>query len=139
MIVVDTSVLIDFFRGASTPETAQLELMERDGIPFAIPAICCQEVLQGARDPSHWETLQSYLEGQETLLPRSPLDTHIDAARIYFDCRRAGLTPRSSTDCFIAQLVLDNDGVLLHSDRDFELIKEVRPIKTLHHTGRIHD
>ena len=139
MIVVDTSVLIDFFRGASTPEAAQLELMERDGIPFTIPAICCQEVLQGAKDSQHWDTLSRYLEGQETLLPPDPLSTHMRAARIYYDCRRAGVTPRSAIDCFIAELVLEHDGVLLHSDHDYELIKKVRPIKTLHETGRVHD
>jgi predicted nucleic acid-binding protein len=64
-------------------------------------------------------------------MPRDQWSTHRDAARIYYDCRRKGLTIRSSIDCFIAQLVLEEDGVLLHDDGDFERIREVRPLQTL--------
>jgi predicted nucleic acid-binding protein len=55
----------------------------------------------------------------------------VAAARIFFDCRRRGLTVRSAVDCLIAQLVLEVDGVLLHDDDDFERIRTVRPLRTL--------
>lgn len=51
---------------------------------------------------------------------------------VLIDCRRKGLTIRSSIDCFIAQLVLEEDGILLHDDGDFESIRRVRPLKTFH-------
>jgi hypothetical protein len=131
VIVVDTSFLIDFLRGRSTPEAGRLHQLEEDGTPFALPAPCCQEVLQGARTVREWDLLADYLEGQAILVPADPWATHVASARIFFDCRRRGLTIRSSIDCLIAQLVLDEDGVLLHSDQDFDRIARVRPLKIL--------
>ena len=131
MIVVDTSVLIDFFRGKTSAATERFRSLEREGIPFALPAICAQEVLQGAKDEKEWRLLAEYLGSQRLLLPRDPWDLHLEAARIYFDSRRKGLTIRSSIDCIIAQLVLDEDGVLLHDDEDFDRIQKVRPLKVL--------
>ena len=131
MIVVDTSILIDFFRGRGTPGGEQLRRLERDEIPFAIPAVCCQELLAGARDESEWRLLLTSLETQHLLMPEDPWRTHREAARIMFDARRAGIRIRGSVQCFIAQLVLEYAGTLLHSDADFERIKAVRPLRTL--------
>jgi predicted nucleic acid-binding protein len=75
--------------------------------------------------------LDDYLSSQWLLAPDDPWLAHHAAARIYFDCRRRGLTVRSATDCLIAQLVIDNAGILLHEDADFERIREVRPLRTL--------
>lgn len=131
MIVVDSSVLIGFFRGWTTPAIERLRQIEMEGTPFAIPGICCQEVLQGAKDEREWSLLRATFEAQTLLFPRDPWEAHKGAARIYFDCRRKGLTIRNSVDCLIAQLVLDEDSVLLHDDQDFEQIREVRPLQTL--------
>jgi predicted nucleic acid-binding protein len=62
---------------------------------------------------------------------RHPVESYLEAARIYFDCRRRALTVRSSVDCLVAQVALDNKLVLLHSDRDFDAIARVRPLRTL--------
>ena len=59
----------------------------------------------------------------------NPAVTYREAARIYYDCRRRGLTLRSTVDCFIAQLAIEVDGVLLHNDGDFESIAQVRPLR----------
>jgi predicted nucleic acid-binding protein len=131
MIVVDSSVLIDFFRGRRNVATERFRALETERVPFALPAICAQEVLQGAKDEREWKLLADYLGSQRLLFPRDPWGLHLQAARIYFDCRRKGLTIRSSVDCMIAQLVLEEDGVLLHDDEDFERIQKVRPLKTL--------
>ena len=131
MIALDTSVLVDLFRGRATAATERLQELERTGTPFAVPAICCQELLQGAKDEREWKLLHSYLETQDLLLPSDPWSTHVEAARIFFDCRRRGVTIRSSVDCLIAQLVLEVDGTLLHDDEDFERMKSVRPLRTL--------
>ena len=90
-----------------------------------------QEVLQGAKDEREWTLLSEYLESQDLLVPSDAVSTHREAARIYYDCRRKGLTIRSSADCSIAQLVMEHDGVLLHDDDDFDRIQKVRPLKTL--------
>lgn len=130
MIVVDTSVLIAFFRGQATAGAARLRQLEERSEPFAVPAVCCQELLQGARDEREWRLLDDYLSSQTLLAPDDPWATHHAAARIYFDCRRRGVTVRSSVDCLIAQLTLASEGVLLHDDEDFEKIRRVRPLRT---------
>lgn len=131
MIVVDTSVLVDLFRGTVGGSANRLREMERDGTPFEIPAICVQEVLQGARDEREWRSLDRVLSTQRIFLPEDPVRTHHAAARIYFDCRRRGVTPRSTIDCWIAAQVVERDAVLLHHDSDFERIASVCPLRML--------
>jgi predicted nucleic acid-binding protein len=129
VIAVDTSVLVDFFRGAETPGAQALERFERDGFPIAVPAVCCQELLQGARDRREWRKLERILSTQLLLVPQDPWACHLEAARIFFDARRKGITLRGTVDCLIAQLALEHDCALLHDDRDFDLIAEVRPLR----------
>jgi hypothetical protein len=131
LIVLDSSVLIGLFRGHHSPAISRFKDMERDGTTFLLPAVCYQEVLQGARGEREWKLLQDYLGSQDLIVPHNAVSTHEAAARIYFDCRRKGLTIRSSVDCFIAQLVLEENGTLLHDDDDFEWIAQVRPLKNL--------
>jgi predicted nucleic acid-binding protein len=131
LIVVDSSVLIAFFRGHQNPAVERLVLLETEGIPFLLPGVCFQEVVQGARDEKEWGLLEEYLTSQQLLFSPNPALTYREAARIYYDCRRRGLTVRSSVDCFVAQLVLEVEGTLLHNDGDFELIAKVRPLQLL--------
>jgi predicted nucleic acid-binding protein len=128
---VDSSVLIGFLRGHSSPAIVRFQDLELREVPFLLPALCYQEVLQGAKDEREWRVLGDYLGALELLLPQDPLSTHQGAARIYFDCRRKGLTVRSSVDCYLAQMILDVGAVLLHDDDDFDSISQVRPLKTL--------
>jgi predicted nucleic acid-binding protein len=53
------------------------------------------------------------------------------AARIFYDLRRQGLTVRSTIDCCIAQAAIDHQAVLIHNDRDFEAIAQVRSLQHL--------
>ena len=87
------------------------------------------EILQGCRDENEWELLKTYLDGQEylELMP----DSWIPAARIFFDLRRMGLTVRSPIDWCIAQIALDHDVMLIHRDRDFEIIARIRPLQQI--------
>jgi len=131
VIVVDSSVLIAFFRGHQNPAVDQLVRLETEELSFLLPGVCFQEVLQGARDEREWSLLEEYLGSQELLFSSNPALTYREAARIYYDCRRRGLTIRSSVDCFVAQLVLEVDGTLLHNDGDYESIAQVRPLQLL--------
>lgn len=131
MILVDTSVLIAYLRGDDTPAAAALHTLETQDIPFSIPVVCAQEVLQGSADDEEWRLLDEHLSTQRLLPVADPWTTHRNAARIFFDCRRRGLTVRSSTDCLVAQQALDGDAILLHDDEDYERIREVRPLRTL--------
>ena len=124
--VVDTSVWIDVFRDATSARRQQLEgIVDPDDVlltPFTE-----LELLQGCRGEEEWSLLAAYLETQEYLEPGR--DTWAAAARIYFDLRRLGKTVRSPIDCCIAQVAIDDRVLLLHRDRDFEVIGEIRPLQ----------
>jgi predicted nucleic acid-binding protein len=131
VILVDTSVLIGFLTGADTPGTRYLERLEEQAVPFHLSSVVIQETLQGARDIGQWRKLESYLTNQLCVEPQQGLKSYVEAARIYFDCRRKALTVRSTTDCLIAQIALEHGYALLHEDRDFDAIARVRPLRTL--------
>ncbi|MBK8599137.1 MAG: hypothetical protein IPN83_26970 [Holophagales bacterium] len=73
MILVDSSVLISFFRGQETPAVRYLAEIEASGeaASWALPLVCLQEILQGARNEREWKLLRSALETQEIVGPRS--------------------------------------------------------------------
>ncbi|MDX2217374.1 MAG: hypothetical protein SFY66_29165 [Oculatellaceae cyanobacterium bins.114] len=79
--------------------------------------------------PPHRMWLRLYLETQD--YAELTNQSWQAAARIYFDLRRQGLTVRSPIDCCIAQAALENNLLLIHNDRDFEAIAQVRPLQSL--------
>jgi len=125
MILVDSSVLIPFFKGAGTPAAAALRSILERKIPFGITPVIFQEVLQGTRSEKEFNRLETYLGSQRFYHPADPVRTHAAAARIYFRCRRQGIPIRSSVDCLIAQIAIENDLLLLHDDRDFDSLATV--------------
>ena len=74
-----------------------------------------------------FEDLDAVLSTQRFYPPRDPVATFGDAARLYARCRRAGVTVRSTIDCLIAQIAIENDLALLHNDRDFKRMAKVAP------------
>jgi predicted nucleic acid-binding protein len=133
LVLVDSSVLIDFLGGRDTPAVRRLSEIEASGeaAGWALPLLCLQEVLQGAKNEREWTLLRIALESQEIVAPLDLPAVHIEAARIFFDCRRKGLTVRSSMDCFIAALALERQLPLLHDDTDFDVIARVRPLRSI--------
>ena len=126
MILIETSVLVTILRdGSGASARALLELAGDREIVFT--RLTELELLVGARDEKDWAQLRAYLSERKLLEPGS--QTWADAARIYFDLRRKGQTIRSLIDCCIAQVALDHDILLIHNDRDFEAIAELRPLK----------
>lgn len=130
-MIVDTSVLIAFFKGIKSRQTQILKEYEASNIPYFIPLICAQEVLQGALNEKEWLTLKEYLFSQNLIIPANPLETHLKAARIYYDCRRKGITIRSTLDCLIAQICIELKDPLLHQDRDFDALASVCKLKVV--------
>ena len=127
MVLVDTSVWINYFRDLHTPPTARLRMLLDESRGFCVTALIVQEILQGAADLREFSLLQEYFSTQRMLSPEDAVRAHCRAARLYFDCRRRGFTPRSTIDCFIAQIALEHGVALLHEDRDFDRIAEVVP------------
>jgi len=129
MILVDTSVLIDFFKGSKSDAALRFKLVLEQGLNFGITSHVFQEVLQGAKSEKEYNLLRRYLETQRFFHPKDPVDSFAESARIFFQCRKRGLTIRSTIDCLIAQIALEHDLLLLHSDQDFDLMAKVIPLK----------
>ena len=119
MILVDTSVLIDLFKGSDKEAVANLHDIIRQQVPFGIASVVYQEILQGAKTEKEYASLQEYLSTQRFFHPEDPLASYADAANIYCLCRRNGVTVRSTIDCLIAQIAIEHDLLMLHNDKDF--------------------
>ena len=130
MILVDTSVLIDFLRGSSKPETDRLNEIIKQEIPYGINNYIYQEILQGAATEKDFKTLKTYLSTQRFYQLHQGIKSHESAALLYFRCRKKGLTVRSTIDFLIVQTAIENNLMLFHNDADFtsmaKIIKELK-------------
>ena len=125
MILVDTSVWIEIFRD-KTGNIVKAFQKAIGAENYAISRFQQLELLQGAADEKEWGLLEKYLATQYYL--EASQDTWPEAARIYFELRRKGVTINSPVDCCIAQIAVENGALLLHRDKDFEKISRVRPL-----------
>lgn len=119
MILVDTSVLIDLFKGNDNEAVGNFREVIRQQIPFGIASVIFQEILQGAKTEKEYTTLKEYLSTQRFFHPKDPVESYASAAEIFYSCRRKGVTIRSTIDCLIAQIALEHELLLLHNDKDF--------------------
>lgn len=127
MYLVDTSVWIDYMRDIKNEATELFDDIQQSGRRYGITAMVYQEVLQGAASPAKFDYLVDFMNTQRFYFPEHPIESYKEAARLYFDCRRAGVTIRSAIDCLIARIAIENDLFLLHNDQDFERMAEVEP------------
>ena len=127
MVLVDTSVWIDYLRERRTDQVVWFEgILEKD-ISYGITSVIYQELLQGAESQKSYDRLDEYLSTQHFYEPLDPIESYREAARIYFNCRRSGITIRSTIDCLIAQVAIEHDLELLARDRDFTFISGCEP------------
>ena len=128
MIVVDTTVWIDFFQGSETPEDLHLQRLITAGRSLALTDLIFCEILQGIREDAEFErTRRTLLLYPILRMERLSMFEH--AARIYRTCRRRGLTVRKTIDCLIAALCIAEDVELFHKDADFDAIARVASLK----------
>jgi predicted nucleic acid-binding protein len=125
MILVDTSVLIDFFREGKNKSVERFERVLSEGLPFGINVYIYQELLQGTATQKDYRKMKEYLDTQVFYQLHNGLESYARAARLYFDCRRVGYTVSSSIDCLVAQTALENNLFLLHNDADYDRIAKV--------------
>lgn len=132
MYLIDTSVWINYFRQKNTPATRYFINLLDEEIPFGITGIIYQEILQGAASNSDFNHLSEYLGTQRFYHPKDNLRSYQSAAKLYFDCRRQGITIRSTIDCIIAQIAIENNLILIHDDADFyQLSSIVKSLKVI--------
>jgi hypothetical protein len=125
MILVDTSVWVLTLRDKTRGVVAAFR--KRVGSELTVLSRFNQlELLQGSKDSREWQVLDEYLTTQIYL--EASTGTWREAARIYFDMRRKGVTVSSPVDCCIAQIALESGALLLHCDQDFQRIAKVRKL-----------
>jgi predicted nucleic acid-binding protein len=118
VVVVDTSVWIDYFNGKATYET---ELLERllGAERLLIGDLILTEVLQGFRSDADFKRGRNYLEALE-VRPMVGLEVAMAAANNYRSLRALGVTVRKTIDVLIATFCIIENHSLLHCDRDFD-------------------
>jgi predicted nucleic acid-binding protein len=128
VVVVDTSIWIDVLRDTRGTRRAALTHAIGDD-ELVLTRFIQLELLQGCRDEREWTLLTEYLDSQDYI--DLSATGWLDAARVYFDLRRRGRSVRSPIDCCIAQAAIQHGALLLHRDRDFETIADIRPLRQL--------
>ena len=126
MLLIDSSVWIDWLRGADTDAVRfvqQRETVEE----LALTQMIYLEVLQGVKSDRQFAAIRKVLGAQTLLEARDRIKTYEAAAGLYRSARRVGLTIRKSTDCLIAAIALEQEAVLVHNDRDFLALGRVAP------------
>jgi len=130
MILVDTSVLIDYLKGKENKAVSAFDKILDNGVPFGINDLIYLEVLQGAKTMEEYQYLQKYLETVPFYYLNHGKESYERTARLNFVCRRSGVTIRSTIDLLIAQTAIENNLFLLHNDSDFtnmsRAIKELK-------------
>jgi predicted nucleic acid-binding protein len=127
VILVDSSVWIDYFRGVDSP---QVELL--DGMfgraRLAVGDLIVAEVLQGVRDDREFNLVRKTLDAF-ALIDIGGHDVAVKAAKNYRALRAKGQTVRKTIDCLIATRCIEDGLTLLHADKDFVPFAEYLGLK----------
>ena len=125
MILVDTSVWVDFFSFSPGRGGTQLRRMIEENEPFALTGVVIAETLQGlTRDPGR---IEQFLM-QWDLLETRGFATWREAARIFRAARSKGIT-LTTIDTIIAAIAIEHDAALFTLDLDFAGVARVAPLK----------
>jgi predicted nucleic acid-binding protein len=130
MILVDTSVWIDYFNGQKTPETTILDHIL--GVEEILMGdIILAEVLQGFRSDQDFEVALNALSKFKQASMLNP-NLAVRSARDYRQLRKVGITVRKTVDCLIATFCIENRVELLHSDRNFDPFEQHLGLQVRH-------
>jgi predicted nucleic acid-binding protein len=130
VVIVDTTVWIDYLRGAANPETKWLDerlTQQRFGLTDLI--LC--EVLQGVQSQAGFARVQRELL-RFHVFPTGGTDLAIAAAGNYRMLCQQGYTVRKTVDCLIATFCLQSRHSLLHRDRDFDPFESALGLNVVH-------
>jgi predicted nucleic acid-binding protein len=130
MVIVDTTVWIDYLGGILNSETEWLDRempLQRIGLTDMI--LC--EVLQGIRESDEFRRIRDQLLSFD-VFPTGGGENAIAAAANYRTLRRRGYTVRKTVDCWIATFCLSSRHQLLHRDRDFDPFENLLGLRVVH-------
>ena len=130
MVIVDTSVWVDYLRGRTTPQTEWLEKeLSKQRIGLTDLSLC--EILQGLPDEGTAARVLRELS-EFAICGTGSVDFAIIGARNFRELRRRGRTVRKTIDCLIATFCLENGHTLLHNDRHYDDFEHILGLKVIH-------
>ena len=130
MILVDTSVLIDYLKGIDNQEAKAIDKIIDRKIPYGICSYVYQEILQGAKDQKEYDKLKKYLKTMQFYDLKYGTESFEKAAIINIKCRKVGISIRSTIDLIIAEIAIENGLYLLHRDNDYtNIAKTIKELK----------
>jgi predicted nucleic acid-binding protein len=130
MVIVDTTVWVDYLNGVSTPEVEWFEReAPRQRLGLLDLMVC--EILQGLSTDTEAARVARHLRRFE-IFETGGLPLAEAAARNYRRLRAHGRTVRKTIDCLIATFCLEHDHALLHCDRDFGPFEDVLALHVVH-------
>ena len=118
MLIVDSTVWIDYFNGLENPQTDYLDQIV-DRTPILVGDLILAEVLQGFRDDSDFEEARRAFSKYIQVGMVNPV-LALQSARNYRLLRRKGITVRKTIDSLIATYCIENEHDLLHNDNDYD-------------------
>jgi predicted nucleic acid-binding protein len=130
VVIVDTTVWVDYFRGLRNPESDWLD-RELDRQRLGLTDIILCEVLQGVQDDSTAADVERRLRKLE-VFETGGVELATDAARNYRVLRARGHTVRKTIDCLIATFCIRERHSLLHRDRDFDAFETYLKLSVIH-------
>ena len=130
MLVVDSTVWVDYFNGVENPQTNHLDQIA-DQTPIIIGDLILAEVLQGFREDVDFEKARRAL-GKFSQVQMVNPELSLQSARNYRLLRRKGVTVRKTIDCLIATYCIENGHDLLHKDSDFDGFEKHLGLRVVH-------
>jgi hypothetical protein len=130
VVIIDTTVWVDFLRGVSNPETEWLDA-ELDRQRLGVTDLIVCEVLQGVRDEAAARDVERQLLKLH-VFETGTIELAREAARNYRLLRTRGHTVRKTIDCLIATFCLRDGHSLLHRDRDFDRFEQLLHLSVVH-------
>jgi predicted nucleic acid-binding protein len=130
MVIIDTTVWIDYLRGARNKETDYLD-REVGRQRFGLTDLILCETLQGIDDEKSFTRVLSGLRRFE-MFEMGGAELAVQAARNYRRLRQHGTTVRKTIDCLIATFCLLHGHSLLHRDRDFDHFEKFLGLRVVH-------
>ena len=130
MVIVDTTVWIDYLRGLQNAETNYFD-RELGRQRFGLTDLILCEILQGLKDEHASNRVLRELRRFE-LFESGGEELAVAAARNFRNLRRQGHTVRKTIDCLIATYCLRHGHSLLHRDRDFDPFEKILGLVVIH-------
>jgi predicted nucleic acid-binding protein len=130
MIIVDTTVWVDYFNGSNNSETEWLD-RSLGHEPIGLTDLILCEVLQGLRADEQFKTVSSQLNAFD-IFPAGGIEFALQAASNFRELRRRGFTVRKTIDCWVATFCIREGHSLLHRDRDYDVFEQQLGLQVTH-------